>query len=265
MENSSSSCSSESDSEGCGYLVFFMKKGEQSYTLVEGETTIGSSVDADIRLMPQTAPIHYCSIDVNEYGIATLFNKCTASLIKVNEAPLKDHTILRSGDFIQLQGKKFQYLNDFITNKDIDEFIKGRLAPSHRKSTTILKSARQSISSAKKTPMSSKKSPTLKTKTPSQLPLRRQTRKSESIIHSKLPNSDKKSKRYSAISFNTRKSPQSTRKSPQSTGKSPQSTGKLNISTRRSVNENLRRLSLSNARKISHEYQKIQSTYAEKT
>lgn len=72
MENSSSSCSSESDSEGCGYLVFFMKKGEQSYTLVEGETTIGSSVDADIRLMPQTAPIHYCSIDVNEYGIVSI-------------------------------------------------------------------------------------------------------------------------------------------------------------------------------------------------
>ncbi|XP_072379536.1 uncharacterized protein [Diabrotica undecimpunctata] len=129
-----------------GFLLFFKKTGENGalYPLSEGETTIGTDVDADVRIkIPDTRiELIHCIIDVYDNGTTTITNHSECNPIKVNNIIVRNSRKLCNNDMIQVVTKKFQYKKSVIKNE---------VTKTHKKSLTPFKK-------------STKKSPTLKTK-----------------------------------------------------------------------------------------------------
>lgn len=70
MENLSS------DIEAYGSVIFFKRDGSKmAYPLCSGETTIGSSIDADVRLKVNNALLEdiHCYIEVKENGNVSFY------------------------------------------------------------------------------------------------------------------------------------------------------------------------------------------------
>ncbi|XP_023018042.2 uncharacterized protein isoform X3 [Leptinotarsa decemlineata] len=164
MESSSENM--DSSDEEYGSLLFFRKDGAQSlmYQLSQGQTTVGSSPEADVRLKISDDHLEkiHCIINVNESGIATILNKSIKAPVKVNGISVRKHKVLNDKDIIEIVGKKCQYLNDNITKEEVEknekDLAKKVLTPSIRRSMAPQLQSK-----------SAKKSPNLKTKTPVQV------------------------------------------------------------------------------------------------
>ncbi|KAG5891375.1 hypothetical protein JTB14_020107 [Gonioctena quinquepunctata] len=177
MKNSSENMSSSSEVYEYGSLLFFRKDGGKGtpYPLTEGLTTIGSSQDADVRLKINDDCLEdiHCALDVSETGIATIINKSLKAPVKVNDIIVRNYKVLKDEDIVEIVGKKFQYLNDNISNEEIQKregtYTKKVLTPSNRRKTMA------PLLQIK----SGKKSPNLKVKSTIQLQRKSLKRKSE--------------------------------------------------------------------------------------
>ncbi|CAH1155930.1 unnamed protein product [Phaedon cochleariae] len=119
-----SSESTDYSSEMYGSLLIYRNDGEKGpiYDLSEGTTTIGASTDADIRLKIKDIRLEdiHCLLQVNTNGIAVIFNKSIAAPVTINGDPLvySKNRVLKHEDYFEVLGKKFQYFNDNISEKD---------------------------------------------------------------------------------------------------------------------------------------------------
>ncbi|XP_056634499.1 uncharacterized protein LOC130443744 [Diorhabda sublineata] len=116
---------SDSSEQENGFLLFLKRNSDEGtlYPLSEGTTTIGASLNADVRIKLEDVRLEaiHCVIEVNENRIATIINKSSKYPITVNNSIVRKARILRHEDLIEIFGKRIQYKNEFLTEQEIGE------------------------------------------------------------------------------------------------------------------------------------------------